>query len=481
MQVEERLSYPSGLIEGVCSLSGEPVVLDGWQRELMDTEDGYVIWRKARQVGWSFAVAGRGWARCYLSGVGKYSMILVSYNLDDAREKMRFVNMFDEGLPDGERLGRIVDNKFEVEFSNRNRIVAQFMPRGKGNAEVAVDEMAYIQDARNVYRATLPVTSRGGRVLAGSSVLAQSGMYHDVWSGAEGKFGKFRRVTIFWWNSSALCTDVGRAVAEAPEMGTGERVERFGTENLKDIFDNMFLEDFQQEYECRFCDESSSFISYALIDKCSPTGDSALKICKTSEELYECTGDLYGGMDVGLRRDATVFTVAEYNEKTGRVEGRYKKTLERRGFEEQESYLYRLLDLPQMKRFGIDQNGIGEQLTERARREYGSKVVGIIPSPKLKPRLATNVRSMMERGEFYLPADREIRQQFHSVKRVVTAHGNLIYDVERNEKHHADIFWSYALALWAFHEMKNKNRPFLAVVHGRDPGERSGVIVKENN
>ena len=48
-----------------------------------------------------------------------------------------------------------------------------------------------------------------------------------------------------------------------------------------------------------------------------------------------------------------------------------------------------------------------------------------------------------------LPLDRELAYQIHSIKRKVTAAKNLTFDTERNEQHHADKFWAWALGIWA--------------------------------
>jgi len=48
-----------------------------------------------------------------------------------------------------------------------------------------------------------------------------------------------------------------------------------------------------------------------------------------------------------------------------------------------------------------------------------------------------------------LPVDREIAYQIHSIKKLITPSKNVVFDTERNEKHHADKFWAWALAVSA--------------------------------
>jgi phage FluMu gp28-like protein len=48
-----------------------------------------------------------------------------------------------------------------------------------------------------------------------------------------------------------------------------------------------------------------------------------------------------------------------------------------------------------------------------------------------------------------IPKDRDLAYQIHSIKKTVTASRNLVFDTEKNEKHHADKFWALALAVSA--------------------------------
>ena len=54
-----------------------------------------------------------------------------------------------------------------------------------------------------------------------------------------------------------------------------------------------------------------------------------------------------------------------------------------------------------------------------------------------------------QRGEVPIPLDRDLAYQIHSIRRRVTQAKNSQYDTEGNEKHHADMFWAWALGIWA--------------------------------
>jgi len=470
-QIVKRLARPSGLVEGVCSISGEPVVLDRWQARLVDTEDRFTITNKARQTGNSFCYGSRAWSRCYLSAPRSYTAIFCSVNLDDAREKMRYVNLLDAEIPNNMRMKRVLDNKMEIEFVNGNRILCSFHPRGKGKADVMLDELAHIQDGRSLYQACLPIISRGGSIHIGSTPLAKAGIFHDIYVGADGKFSNFKRYNVPWWTSSALCADVSGGKKDGVgKMPTAERVRKYGTPILQDIYDNMFEEDFQTEYECEWSDESRAFLPWSLIEMCSPTGDNVIFKCDDIEGLRFLHGDLYVGMDVGRRINASEIFVCEYMSKLERFELRLLLTLDGTAaeFNEQERVINKILSFSNVKTFVIDENGLGMMLAERATEKWGSRVVAQKVSPTTKPEIANNMRMMMERGQFFFYPDRETRQQFHSVKKVVTSHSNVIYDVDKNEKHHADKFWAAALMLFGASERVIGLKPEIHILRGRE-------------
>ena len=482
--VARKLASPSGLVQGLCNIGGDPIVLDPWQAHFCDTERRFTVWNKGRQGGASFSAACRAWSRCYLSAPGTYLAILTSYNLEDAKEKIRYVKALDKCLPIEARLGGrsgYVWAKTELEFANGNRIVTMFLPRGKGPADVMIDEMAHMQEARAIYQAALPVVSRGGSILVFSTPLAQHGMFADIWTNAENRFPKYKRIEIPWWICSALCTDVATATVEAPDMTTEQRVERFGTPALEDICGNMFLEDFRTEYECAWTDESAAAIPWELIEICSPTGEGrAVELVAPPThgyqsalaavaELRRLDGDLYAGMDFGRKIDATELKVGEQLVKGGRIEERLTATLRNCPFQQQWAVLERVCSLPRMRKVVLDHNGLGMPLSEQAKTNWPNRVISQVLSRTTKPEIFNHTRAMMERGFFAFYPDRDTRQQFHSIKKHVTAHGNITYDVDRNEKHHADKFWSAALMLWGAADSMSLRAPGIFTLSARDP------------
>jgi hypothetical protein len=101
---------------------------------------------------------------------------------------------------------------------------------------------------------------------------------------------------------------MARAQSEAPNMPTEERVAAFGTQSIIEQLDSLPLDDFQQEFECGFVDESYSFYPYDLILPCT-SEDLVLAADLTDIAVPE--GRLVAGFDVGRTRDRSELALFE--------------------------------------------------------------------------------------------------------------------------------------------------------------------------
>jgi phage FluMu gp28-like protein len=97
-------------------------------------------------------------------------------------------------------------------------------------------------------------------------------------------------------------------------------------------------------------------------------------------------------------------------------------------------------------KMGIDDTGIGNQLAEEMSKEYTGTCEGITFTNPWKEEVATNIRCFFEAQKIAIPDKKDLTKQIHSIKRIVTEHGNLRLDAEKNKDHHGDIFWAIALA-----------------------------------
>jgi hypothetical protein len=255
------------------------------------------------------------------------------------------------------------------------------------------------------------------------------------------KYASYWRQQVPWWLCRFFCNDVARASVEAPHLPTEERVAAFGRQTIVEQLDSLPLEDFQQEFECRFVDESYSFYPYDLILPC--TSDE-LVLCDDATDLPLPDGRIVAGFDVGRSRDRSELAVFE--ERDGRFVCRLLRRYDQVPFSEQEADLRRLLDTVPVSRLSVDKSGIGMNLAENLARDY-PQVVAEVFSNESKERWATDFKILLQRKDIVLPRDRELVGQVHSIKRRVLPSGKVSFDAERSARGgHADRFWSIALA-----------------------------------
>jgi len=206
-------------------------------------------------------------------------------------------------------------------------------------------------------------------------------------------------------------------------------------------FDSLPLEDFQQEFETKFIDESYSFYPYELI---LPSTKDDLVLADDFTDLPLPEGRVVAGFDVGRTRDMSELAVFE--EGGGRHVCRLLRRYDQVPFSEQEADLRRLLDQVPVARLSIDKSGIGMNLAENLERDY-PQVVAEAFTNESKERWCVDFKILLQRRDVVLPRDRELVGQVHSIKRRVLPSGKVSFDAERTgRKGHADRFWAIALA-----------------------------------
>jgi len=451
-----------GFIQSFTETDGRPTLLAGYQAAHLRDPSKFRARTKARGVGFSFVCAAEALAKAHLRD--DYTAIFVSLNLEEAVEKIRYANLLYETMPLGWRKKKVVDNKTSIEFvdssgRSRSRLISHPCkdPRGKHKADVFLDEFAhYGHKQRAIYVASVPIISRGrGQLTIGSTPLAVGDLFHEIIAQERKKYPMFTRQSIPWWACPDFCKDVAGAKVDAPGMDTADRVDRFARAAMIDIFGSLDLTDFQQEYELAFLDESQTYFTYDLIFSCV---QDELKAAEGVELLLkETTGDLYAGFDVGRTRNTSELIVFE--RKAKRLVYRYARTFDRSRFKEQEEFLAQMLKRSKrFKRLCIDRHGLGMHLAENLRSEFRSRVEGVALVGQNKESLAVDLHIAFENEDVAIPRDRDLISQIHSIKKTATDAGYSRYDTEKNEKHHADKFWSLALAVHAAGIMKGKRR-----------------------
>jgi len=158
---------------------------------------------------------------------------------------------------------------------------------------------------------------------------------------------------------------------------------------------------------------------------------------------------LVGGLDIGRKRDLSEF-IALGKSTTGQLPVRFSVSLDRVEFDEQQACFQTIITHLPFTTVLIDKNGIGAQLAENLERT--GRAHGVDFTNEIKELLAVEARIQAERENTPLPLDRDLAYQIHSIKKMITPAKHNRFDTERNEKHHADKFWGWALAIYGAKE-----------------------------
>ncbi len=436
-----------GFINGLVRYGGEPVTLEKYQVAFLQNHSRFRWVTKSRQVGYSFLLTLEAMARCMLRE--GHNSLFVSYNFEEAKERILLARQIHEDLPLAFQKRLVNDTKSELTFQSNgprkglSRIISHpsKAPRGlKG--DLALDELAHHLDDEEVYRGSTAVGLRtAGQMTGCSTPLGRRGVFWEIATQEERSYPNYWRQVVPWWLSRFLCTDVPAAAKEAPGLSTEGRVKRFGKPDINMQYQALPLDDFMQEFECVFVDQSYSYYPYDLI---LPNTHDSLEVATEYSRLVFPEGRLVAGFDVGRVKDASELAIFE--EKNGRFVCRLLRKFERTHFSAQEGYLREMLNTLPIARLSIDRGGIGMNLTENLSRDY-PQVVGENFTNDTKERWATDFKILLQHRNIDLPKDRNLISQIHGIKRKVLPSGKVSFDADWSAKGgHADRFWAIALA-----------------------------------
>lgn len=303
---------------------------------------------------------------------------------------------------------------------------------------VKLDEFALHRDQRTLYAVAKPVTQWGGTLAILSTHRGAQTVFNELIIDIQ------QRGNPMGWSLHTV--PIQKAVAEGlverinAATGRHDANEAWLERQRAECIDQ---EQWLQEYCCVPADEATAFIPYDLLNACTEPGLDLL----TAGELLDCAlrapnCALYLGVDVARKKDLCVLDVGE---RIGDVVwDRLRIELLNRPFGEIEEELYRLLRLPQLKRACLDATGMGAQLAERARHQFGWKVEPIIFTARIKEDLATGLKIDLEKRHLRLVDDEKLRADLRGIRKEVSLSGNSRYAGEI-EGSHCDRFWAKAL------------------------------------
>lgn len=395
------------------------------------------IWEKSRRIGATYTQAYEDVKDC----IEKTVPAVWFSSADDsaAKEYIEYCKMWAEvwGAAFKTYDEEVVDNQttHTVRFKNGTKITALASNpksfRSKGG-KVVIDEFAFHDDARALWKAANAAAGFWGhpiRILSthnGKNSL----FYSFIQKVIKGELDwSHHKVDIYDAVDQGVYDKVvGRKTTEEERAGFIQKLRR-----------DSFTEDiFLEEYCCEAVDESTAFLTYDLIESVS----------RDLDEQQAGDGDLFVGVDIGRRNDLTV--IWELVKKDEIKHTKKVTVLAKMPFKQQRKILFDILSNPKMRRAAIDGSGLGMQLAEEAQDEFGkARVEAIDFTARVKEQLAFSLKNTMEDKRITVPDEKEVREDLHSVKKVVGLSGNIRFDAARDQHGHADRFWALALGNYA--------------------------------
>jgi phage FluMu gp28-like protein len=435
---------------------------------------GVRLAEKSRRIGWTFYDA----FEALISRVGSkptrdYDCWYSATDMTAAEEYIGYVSDFAAMV---DQVAKVSDaevevagddgqsakiNVMRVTLANGLRITAgssnpKFF-RSKGG-EVKLDELAFHADGKAMFKAAHASARFWGFPLS-------------AWSSHHGPDSYFNKL-ITWARAGQLKASVHSVnILQAVDQGIVERI-RMRREKLSEIppVDERYRQEWldslraecpdqdtwDEEYMLVPSTDASSLLTYDLIQSCEPKAGEPLPLAMAPEEL-EHGSVMTAGFDVGRRKDRSALWVLK---KVGDVfVTRMIRVLENTTFSAQEDLLNAVMANRSLKRLCIDETGIGMQLAERMRHRWGHRVEPVTFSAPVKAELAMPLKRLFEDRLVRVPADGDVREDLHKVRKTVTAAGNVRFDAARDDEGHADRFWALALA---YHAADDNKRPLPA-------------------
>ena len=365
---------------------------------------------------------------------------------------------------------------FTINFPGGSKVTAMASSpksmRSKGGG-VILDEFAHHEKPAEMWRASYPVISRGGRLSVLSSHNGEQSEFEKLCAMGRRRLNPAEHGDPKSGDYPVSLHTV--TIYDAVDQGLVNRINSMeGTaytcdEYLAELRAGCDAETWSQEYECRPSSQASSYFPFDLIRPLVRDGgplvtDNVLSLIHSiinydflvSQDVYT----LYAGVDIGRTQDEFAVWV---NAKIGAMH-RCVGVLAMRGqtFTVMEGVCKAVLGMnvsgTRCQRMCIDKTGIGMQLAERMCEHAPGRVEGVTFTNPSKKEMATTARRVVEERCCTLPDDTETLAQLTSIRKTVTAAGNERFDAERTATAHADRAWAWMLALHAGEAPDNATR-----------------------
>ncbi len=307
----------------------------------------------------------------------------------------------------------------EIRFPSGSRITA--LPANPDtargfSANVFLDEFAFHEKSREIWKAIFPVISKEGlRLRVTSTPNGKDNKFYELWTSEEDIWSRHR-------------VDIHEAVAQGLDRDVDALRRGLGDE-----------EAWRQEYELEFLEEASSWLSYDLILSCEHPDAG-------NPRLYR-GNPVFIGNDIARRRDLWVAWVFEL---VGDVLWT-REIVEERGisFAAQDAIIQALAAKYRLSRLIMDQTGMGEKPVEDMQAALGvERVEGVLLTGATPLNVATAAKQAFEDRRVRIPAGNAVlRDDLHKIRKVVGPTGAPRLLADRDTQGHADRAWACFLGV----------------------------------
>ena len=337
-------------------------------------------------------------------------------------------------------------NNYVIVFPNGSRINCMTSNprrfRSKGG-DVTLDEFDWHDDPGMMLDAALPATTWGYKI----SILTTR-------NGEGTPFDKLVKTAKRIVSGEATAEQLNSLdwhyhltpITTAIDQGLAEKVYKIDHVDLaarKKFFNSCRArarnqDAFNQEYMCIPSASAMCLIPYDMYQAC---------------EMADCmtkigSGPKFLGIDVGREKDLTKFWVWELV--ADLLITRKVITLRKMPYNVQLKTASDLLSDRSIIKCCGDATGIGDMLIESLQDRFGTgRIEKVKFTAAIKEHLASQMLGRFEDKRVRVPDDTDIRESFHSVRKTVTATGNIRFDAAHTDLGHADDFWAAALGIEA--------------------------------
>ena len=352
----------------------------------------------------------------------------------------------------------------EIILNNGSRIIAipanPSTARGY-SANINLDEFAYHEDPDAIWSAMFPATTnalagtfldRWRAMLKGEPTDIRRHLKLRVVSTFNGRGNKF-------FNLYEHAAENGYSVHKVTIHDAIADGMPLDAEKLRKALDDP--DAWAQEYECEPMDASTVLLTYDLIATC----ESAEATTMVDPDFWFGSQNhlLFLGIDFARKID---LSVAWTDEMMGDV-AQSREVLEMRAMSTPDQIDLLRPRIKKVQRVALDYTGPGVGMGDYLVKEFGlwdpdhhkyGKIELMTFSQSSKVDLFSKLRMAFEDKKVRVPIDRTIREDLHSVCRVVSSNGAVSYRAPRSADGHADRATAKALAHRAANRMHTECR-----------------------